>query len=132
MLYACPKPKKSRRKYLDDDGVYRFPCGREVCNLKSKNGMAEYTRRVDQMHTDQGGKCGLQIAPQCKAVGGKLSREFAQFGHPRSRKFGSGARDDRLFFPDGRPTGAKALCPWCNSLQSSRPITDFIVDDFVP
>lgn len=122
MILAFPKPGQIRRAR---PAVKVFRDGREVCDLKVKAGMEEYRSRVSQMLTSQKGKCGLQITPQCRAVNGRLSRELAQFGHPKSRKHGGGARDDRLVI-DGKPSGAMALCPWCNAAQGSRPITDFV------
>ena len=127
MLPALPKPKQIRKQR---PAVKVFRDGRECCDLTIKAGKEEYFGRVTKMLSDQKGKCGLQITPQCRAVNGRLSREFAQFGHPKSRKFGGGARDDRLEI-DGKPSGAMALCPWCNAAQGSRPISDF-VDPLIP
>ena len=39
------QPVKSTPKYLDDDGVFRMPDGRERCDLNSKKGLDEYIRR---------------------------------------------------------------------------------------
>lgn len=118
---AFPKPKDEKRGEQPPVRIYRD--GREVCQ-NNKAGRIEYALRVDTMLRNQGGKCGLQITLECKAIKGRLSRSYAQFGHPRSRGFGGGKRDDRLTI-DGKPSGAKALCSWCNIKQSSRPITDF-------
>ena len=99
-----------------------FPDGREVLDLKTKVGADEYQRRKLQMFDRQGGRCGLQISPQCKARGGRLLRAECQFGHEVSR--GGGKRDDRIEI-EGRPV-CRALCPWCNSLQGSRKMSEFV------
>jgi hypothetical protein len=123
MTLAYPKPKDAKRQPKPAVRVFRD--GREVCDLNTKGGRDEYSSRVRWMWEKQGRKCGLQITPQCHARNGRLSIEYAQFGHARSRKHGGGARDDRVQI-DGKPTEARALCPWCNSAQGSRPITDFV------
>jgi hypothetical protein len=121
-MFPKPSQQKQKRKYLDDDGVFRYPDGREVCQLTSKKGSDEYQRRKFVMLKRQGGFCGLQISPQCKARGGRLPKAESQFGHEVSR--GGGKRDDRIEI-DGKPV-CRALCPWCNSLQGSRKMSTFI------
>lgn len=120
---SFPKPSQSRQvpKFLCEDGVFRYPNGREVCKLEIKNGRDEYFRRKRAMWERQSKKCGLSIAPQCKAAGGKLNWADAQFGHQAPRGHGGGSRDDRIEI-DGKPHNY-ALCVWCNSLQGSRRIS---------
>lgn len=122
MIPVFPKPsqKKSKPKYLGDDGVLRYPNAREVCKLTCKAGMDEYIRRKRVMWERQGKKCGLQISPQCKAVQGRLNWSDSQFGHQSPRGLAGGARDDRIDV-DGKPQNY-AVCHWCNSLQGSRRI----------
>ena len=122
LIFLKPKDQKQRRKYLDDDGVYRYPDQREICDQKSKKGRDEYQRRKFVMFNRQKGLCGLQISPQCKSNGGKMSKLYCQFGHEVSR--GGGKQDDRIEI-DGKPHN-RALCPWCNSLQGSRKMSIFI------
>jgi hypothetical protein len=130
MIPAFPKPsqQKQKRKYLDDDGVFRYPDGREVCQLTSKKGSDEYQRRKFVMLDRQGGRCGLQISPQCKTRGGRLPKAESQFGHEVSRS--GGKQDDRIEVLDPKTGKMKpqnrALCPWCNSLQGSRKMSTFI------
>ena len=119
---AIARPSEMKKEPV---AVKMFADGREVCDLKCKAGRDEYERRKDVMFNGQGRRCGLMISPQCKERKGKWPRNEIQFGHPSSRGMGGGKRDDRLEI-DGKPSGALALCPFCNSLQGSRPITDFI------
>ena len=69
----------------DRSHIKVFTGGREVCDLLTKSGRDEYHRRVRAMWERQGKKCGLQISPQCKARGGRLTWEESQFGHEVSR-----------------------------------------------
>lgn len=94
MILAFPKPGqvKRKRKYLDDDGVFRFPDGREVCDLNSAKGRAEYMRRKRLMWERQAGICCLAgEAPMCPV---KLNWGDAMFEHEGGR--GGGKRDDRI------------------------------------
>ena len=97
--------------------------GREICNQLTKDGRDEYRERTKTMFNRQGGRCGLQISPQCKERNGRWPFDEIQFGHEVSR--GGGKQDDRIFV-DGVPK-CRALCPFCNSLQGSRKISDFDV-----
>ena len=60
-LPAFPKPSQQKRtpKYLCEDGVFRYPDGREVCKLTSKKGMDEYIRRKRVAWEEQKGICPL-------------------------------------------------------------------------
>lgn len=98
-----------------------FPSGREVCNQLTKSGRDEYRIRTKKMWERQGCRCGLQISPQCKERNGRWPFDEVQFGHEVSR--GGGKQEDRIEV-DGKPRN-KALCGWCNSLQGSRPMSDF-------
>ena len=95
---------------------------REVCNQLTKAGRDEYQRRKRVMWDRQNGRCGLIISPQCKQRNGYWPFTEIQFGHDISR--GGGKQDDRIEV-DGKPKN-HALCSWCNSMQGSRAITDFI------
>jgi hypothetical protein len=123
MNLAFPKPKDSKKPPKPAVKVYRD--GRECCNMLTKAGRDEYSHRVDIMFDNQGKRCGLRITPQCLEKQGRWPRSMMQFGHPRSR--GGGKRDDRISI-DGKPSGAAALCPFCNIRQGSRPIKDFVPD----
>ena len=120
-MRAFPKPSEVRKK---PEVVKVFPSGREVCNLNTKAGMDEYVHRVDVMFARQGKRCGLIISPQCKERNGKWPRNMICFGHFSSRGMGAGKRDDRIEV-NGKPQ-SKALCPFCNIEQGSRPMSDFI------
>ena len=97
---------------------------REICNQLTKAGRDEYHSRVRTMWERQGRKCGLQISPQCKENGGRLLINEAQFDHSWGRGMGGGKRNDRIIGDDGKPLNM-AVCCWCNSLKSSRPLSDF-------
>ena len=105
-------------KFLCDDGIFRYPDGREVCDLNSKKGRDEYAGRTRDMLDRQNKFCGLQISDQCKAKKGRLSVADAQFDHEVPRGMGGGKRDDRIMV-DGKPQN-RAVCPWCNSLKGSQ------------
>jgi hypothetical protein len=103
--------------------------GREICNQLTKSGRDEYRGRTKTMFNRQGGRCGLQISPQCKERNGRWPFDQIQFGHEVSR--GGGKQDDRIEVLDPK-TGkmkqqCRALCPFCNSLQGSRKMSDFDV-----
>lgn len=117
-------------KFLDDDGIYRFPDGREICDLRSKKGRDEYANRKLQMFTRQKGMCALQMTPQCKEKRGRMSRNEMQFDHESGR--GGGKQDDRIeAMKDGKlvPQNA-AVCPWCNCAKGSRKVP--YVSEMVP
>ena len=109
---AFPKPKdvKSKRKYLDDDGVYRYPDGREVCDLKQKKGMDEYLRRKRVNWEKQN-----RICPLC---GLRLCWKDATVDHKVPRGMGAAHRDDRL-------DATQSVHSLCNSQKGSRRI-DFL------
>jgi hypothetical protein len=124
MMQAFPKPKdqKQKRKYLCDDGVFRYPDGREICDQSSKKGRDEYQRRKLAMWDRQGRRCALQITDICKQRQGRWPKDEVQFDHERGR--GGGKQDDRIevFDPETgkmKPQNA-AVCPYCNNAKGSR------------
>ena len=114
MIPAFPKPSqiKQKRKYLCDDGVFRYPNGREVCDLNSKKGRDEYKRRIKVAWEDQ-----KHICPWCAKP---LRWSEATMDHTAPRGMGGGARDDR-------PENIKAVHGLCNSLKGSRRVS-YLVD----
>jgi hypothetical protein len=126
MIPAFPKPGQIKRV---KSAVRVFADGREVCDLTIKSGREEYRSRVKKMLSWQNGTCGLQINEQCKARRGRLSFEEAQFDHEVPRGMGGAKRDDRIEI--GGKRVSRAVCPWCNCLRGSRPVSDFI-EDMVP
>jgi len=107
-------------KFLCDDGVYRYPDGREECETKSKKGREEYARRTRDMWERQHHMCRLQISDQCKAKRGRLLITEAEFDHEDGRGMGGSHRDDRIEV-NGKPQNG-AVCHWCNTLKGSRRI----------
>jgi hypothetical protein len=124
------KPRKSKPKYLDDDGVFRYPDLREVCDMKSAKGRREYSRRIREMWERQGKRCGLIISPQCKERNGRLLINEAQFDHSFGRGMGGAKRTDAILDKNGNWLN-QSVCCWCNCLKGSAPLTNFI-DDIVP
>lgn len=106
-LPAFPKPSQTRRvpKFLDEDGVFRFPDGREVCKLDSKKGMDEYIRRKRLAWEQQKGIC-----PICHL---QLFWKDATVDHIKPRKSGGSARDDRQ-------ENIAAVHGLCNATKGSR------------
>jgi len=78
---------KPVRKYLCDDGVFRYPDGREVCQLTAKKGMDVYLQRKRVAWEAQGRKCAICHEP--------LRWADSTVDHIRPRGMGGGARDDR-------------------------------------
>lgn len=74
-------------KFLDDDGVYRYPDGREVCDLNQKKGRDEYERRKRVAWEAQKGICPLCEKP--------LAWKDSTVDHREPRKMGGSERDDR-------------------------------------
>lgn len=100
-----------RSKYLDEDGVYRYPNGREVCS-DTVAGKREYKRRLYEMWIRQKGIC----AGPC---GRFYDLDLMTFEHERPRKFGGSERDDRIIDEHGKPFNA-ATCLRCNKARGSR------------
>jgi hypothetical protein len=103
--------------------------GREICQQLTKAGRDEYRSRTRKMWDRQGCRCGLQISPQCKERNGRWPFDEIQFDHSWGRGMAGGKRNDAILDPDGKPLNM-AVCSWCNSLKSSRPLSDF--DVFIP
>lgn len=110
MIPAFPKPgqQKLRPKYLGDDGVFRYPDGREVCQITSKRGMDEYLRRKRVAWEAQ-----KKICPLCSQP---LRWADATVDHINPRKMGGSARDDRQ-------ENVQAVHGLCNTAKGSRRIT---------
>jgi hypothetical protein len=115
-----PKSRRSPRKYLDDDGVYRLPDGKEVCDLTSKKGRDEYELRKSQMHERQALICCLY--GHCPTCPGRLRRAEAMFEHEDGR--GAGRQDDRTEKTvKGVTVWINGVAhPYCNSWKGSRRI----------
>lgn len=124
MIPAFPKPSQTKRapKFLCEDGVFRYPDGREVCDLKTKKGADEYQARKRAMWDLQGKKCALQITAICRQRQGRWPVNEVTFDHQRGR--GAGKQDDRIWaMKDGQMTRQNAaVCPWCNCEKGSRKI----------
>lgn len=106
-------------KYLCADGVFRFPNGREVCQLTSKLGRDAYINRKRVMWERQGRICCLYgFIPECLR---DLYWKDAAFAHEVPCGQGGGSRDDRVTLPDGRRLNGAAH-RICNMLQGSRRI----------
>lgn len=115
---------KSKPKYLDDDGVFRMPDGKERCDLSSKKGRDEYRRRTLEMWARQGKRCALQITDICITLQGRWPQDEIQFDHQHGR--GGGKQDDRILVPDPKTGELKrqsgAVCGWCNNAKGSRKV----------
>lgn len=127
-MCAFPKPSHVQQ---DKPTVKVFKDGREICDQLTKAGRDEYHLRVRIMYERQGKRCGLIISPQCKERGGRLLLSEAQFEHSNGRGMGGGKRTDAIVDKDGNPTNM-AVCVWCNSLKSSRPLSDFEDETLIP
>ena len=131
MIPAFPKPSQTRRvpKFLGDDGVYRYPDGREICDQKSKKGRDEYQSRKFKMYYRQRSICNLQIHVYCKQRQGCWPKSEIQFDHEAGRT--SGKQDDRIEVLDPETGKIKwqnaAVCAWCNTLKGSQRMP-YIVD----
>jgi hypothetical protein len=114
-MTAYPKPKDQQRPTAI--AVQVRPDGREVCDLNTSAGRAEYRRRVRHMADLQGNICCLfGHSPVCHPRG-LLTGYTVTFEHERGR--GGGKRDDRTSLPDGtRVNGAAHML--CNNWKGSR------------
>lgn len=89
-------------------GVYRYQDGREVCELKSSAGKAEYARRRGVAWLKQGGRCAI-----CQRY---ILLAYATSDHINPRGMGGGRRDDRQ-------ENIQATCFQCNSEKGSKRYT---------
>jgi hypothetical protein len=87
-----------------------YPDGREVINLLTAEGKAEYRRRTLEMLERQDGRCCLCYQP--------LRKQDATFEHEAGRGMSGGHRDDRTVV-GGRWINGAACCT-CNSRKGSR------------
>lgn len=112
---AFPKPSQVRRKV---EPVTVYDDGREVCNLRTRGGKAEYKQRTMILWARQQGYC-----PLCHK---RLALAEATFDHQTPRGMGGGSRDDRLWrFDTGNPLGVwqnQAVHGACNGEKGSRRI----------
>jgi hypothetical protein len=121
-LSYIKKPKDKKKDPKPAVKIYKD--GREVCNMLTPTGRAEYRRRREEMWHRQGDRCSLQISPQCKAKKGKCAFDLVQFEHSDGRGFNGSHRDDRTF-KDGKNYNS-ASCPYCNAQKASRRLEDLI------
>lgn len=96
--------------------VHVYRDSREVCDLRTKSGMAEYRRRVRTMWLRQRRRCCLE--GWIRECPGKLALAEACFEHQDGRGMDAGHRDDRIEIGGRRYNGAAH--PWCNSEKGSR------------
>lgn len=90
-----------------ENGVWTYPCGREVCKTHTAEGQREYKRRTDAMQKRQGGHCAL-----CMWYLG------VTFDHQSGRGSGGSHRDDRIEIGGGWHNAA--LCYNCNAGKGSK------------
>lgn len=83
---------------------------REICDTKTKAGLAEYHARVLAMGQRQGGVC---------ACGKSFAEVSCTFGHDIPRGNGGMNRDDRIWDAKGNPMN-HAECLECNSRKGSK------------
>lgn len=111
---AFPKPGDMAR-----EPVHIYPNGREVCDINTRAGYAEYRSRVLTMLERQSGHCCLEgYAPGCP---GHCEASDATFEHEWGRGFGGGKRDDRIILPSGIWINGAAH-QICNAWKGSRYI----------
>jgi hypothetical protein len=113
-MLTFPKPSQIKKP---KPAVRVYPDGREVCNLKTKAGRDEYSRRKRVMWDRQGGICSLRITPRCRALKGKVKFLACTFEHDEGRGSGGSRRQDRIE-KDGKPINSIA-CWWCNAKKGS-------------
>jgi hypothetical protein len=112
---AASKPKGHPRHYEAPKPAVRvYDDGREVCDLSTAAGKAEYKHRVDLMAERQNQVCCLY--GYIKECLGSLIGYLPTFEHEDGR--GGGKRDDRIEVDGKRKNGA-AHC-LCNSIKGSR------------
>jgi hypothetical protein len=112
LLKPCQQKKAPTAWISYPDG----PGGREVLNLTTLRGRAEYTLRTDLMWAEQGYLCALQIHPFCKKREGMWCRDEITCDHRNGRT--KGRHDDRTHI-NGVPNN-HAVCIFCNTQKGSR------------
>jgi hypothetical protein len=97
---------------LKENGVWTYPDGRQVCQLKTAVGLREYKKRTEDMLVRQKYRCAL--------CGYWLHHAWqAVFDHEDGRGMNGAHRCDKILYEDGRWKNA-ALCNGCNSLKGSK------------
>lgn len=96
---------------MPNSAVQVFRDGREVCDVLTDVGRAEYMRRIALMWERQKHACCLCYQPM------RLSE--ATFEHEAGRGMGGGHRDDRITLPDGTWTNGAAHAI-CNSAKGGQ------------
>lgn len=119
---AYPKPKDAKKP--EKLWFREFADGRIVYDLTTKKGRDAYKDNVKTMFERQGKRCGLIISQQCKERKGKWPLSFMTFDHSQCRGMGGAKRTDVIVNDKGEWTNM-SVCMWCNSLKSSRPLSDF-------
>lgn len=107
-----------------NEAIKIYPDGREVCNLRTTEGMDEYLRRKRVMWERQGRRCCLEhVVAGCR---GKLAWKDAMFEHEEGRGFDGAHRDDRIERMNpatGKMEPVNGVAhAWCNSLKGSTRI----------
>jgi hypothetical protein len=110
LLKPCQQKRRSKAWHQV------FADGREILNLQTKRGRAEYDRRTKAMWDRQGQRCALVIHLFCKENRGKWQPWEIFFDHELLR--GVSRQDDRIEV-DGKPLN-HAVCGWCNSQRGSQ------------
>ncbi len=96
------------------EAVHVYPDGREVCNLRTQAGYAEYKDRTYKMALRQKGLCSL--------CGLWMNPDEITPDHEDGRGHGGGHRDDRIEKPDvnGDLQPYNSAVHWhCNVLKGS-------------
>jgi len=104
-MLACQRPPRRKR-----EPIQVFPDGREVCDLDTAKGRAEYANRLYEMEVRQYMRCAI-----CEQM---LYPRVLEFDHQDGRGHGGGHRDDRIIV-NGQWHNA-ALCESCNTEKGSK------------
>jgi hypothetical protein len=97
---------------LKENGVWTYPDGRQVCQLKTAAGLREYKKRLEDMRVRQEFKCAM-------CIGYLHMLRPARFDHEDGRGMNGSHRCDKILHEDGRWKNA-ALCDGCNSRKGSK------------
>ena len=96
---------------LKENGVWTYPDGRQVCQLKTAAGLREYKKRTEDMCLRQECRC-----PLCMHW---LRAWQARFDHEDGRGMNGGHRCDKILHEDSTWKNA-ALCDGCNGEKGSK------------